>query len=338
MRLDTSGNLGLGVTPSAWSLGKAIEVGNLGNALWGIGSSNVALGANIYYASGALKYANTAAASYYQQSAGIHYWYNAVSGTAGNNITFTQAMTLDANSNLGIGTTPTNYSGYNTLVQNATTGSTFEQRVGTTLTGSLTSDTQVTLKANANIPLVFGTNNTERGRFTAGGSFLVGLTTGNEKFGVLAGASQNAASFTNPTATAATIFCWNQGTSGDNIFCEFATEAAYTARGSITYNRGAGQVAYNVTSDARLKDNIADAADAGSKVDALQVRQFDWKETGNHVDYGFVAQELHQVAPQAVSKPDDDEKMWSVDYSKLVPMLVKEIQSLRARVAQLESK
>jgi len=97
MTIDASGNLGLGVTPSAWSLGKAIEVGNLGNALWGIGSSNVVLGANIYYGSGALKYANTAAASFYQQSAGIHYWFNATSGTAGNTITFTQALTLNAN-------------------------------------------------------------------------------------------------------------------------------------------------------------------------------------------------------------------------------------------------
>ena len=127
-------------------------------------------------------------------------------------------------------------------------------------------------------------------------------------------------------------------TSGDNSFIEFGTEASFTTRGSITYNRGAGQVAYNTTSDARLKENIADAEEAGGKIDAMQVRQFDWKETGNHLDYGFVAQELHAVAPHAVSKPEDVDAMWSVDYSKLVPMLVKEIQSLRARVAQLESK
>ena len=51
----------------------------------------------------------------------------------------------------------------------------------------------------------------------------------------------------------------------------------------------------------------------------------------------MVAQELNAVTPEAVSVPDDPEKMQSVDYSKLVPMLVKEIQTLRARITKLES-
>ena len=68
----------------------------------------------------------------------------------------------------------------------------------------------------------------------------------------------------------------------------------------------------------------------------MQVRQFDWKETGNHLDYGFIAQELIEVAPEAVYAPEDEDKMMAVDYSKLVPMLVKELQSVRARLAQLE--
>jgi hypothetical protein len=95
--------------------------------------------------------------------------------------------------------------------------------------------------------------------------------------------------------------------------------------------------AYNTSSDQRLKENIADADDAGSKVDAIQVRKFDWKADGSHQDYGMVAQELNTVAPEAVTEGDTEEDMMSVDYSKLVPMLVKEIQSLRARVAQLET-
>ena len=165
---------------------------------------------------------------------------------------------------------------------------------------------------------------------TSGGALLVGSTSniGSE----ITLFKQTAGTGSPVTRT------WNNSTSGNNEFVEFATEASYTTRGSITYNRGAGQVAYNITSDARLKENIADSADAGGKIDAMQVRQFDWKETGNHLDYGFVAQELHNVAPHAVSKPEEEEAMWSVDYSKLVPMLVKELQSLRQRVAQLENK
>ena len=107
--------------------------------------------------------------------------------------------------------------------------------------------------------------------------------------------------------------------------------------GSITQN-GTTAVLYNTTSDQRLKENIQDAADASALVDALQVRQFDWKADGSHQRYGFVAQELVTVAPEAVHQPENPDEMMAVDYSKLVPMLVKEIQSLRARVAQLEAK
>ena len=95
---------------------------------------------------------------------------------------------------------------------------------------------------------------------------------------------------------------------------------------------------YNTTSDQRLKQNIQDSDSASSLIDAIQVRKFDWKSDGSHTRYGFVAQELVTVAPEAVHQPTDPDEMMAVDYSKLVPMLVKELQSLRARVAQLESK
>ena len=95
-------------------------------------------------------------------------------------------------------------------------------------------------------------------------------------------------------------------------------------------------VAYNTTSDQRLKENIQDAASASDLIDAIQVRQYNWKSDGSHQRYGFVAQELVTVAPEAVHQPEDPEAMMAVDYSKLVPMLVKELQSLRRRVAQLE--
>jgi len=106
-------------------------------------------------------------------------------------------------------------------------------------------------------------------------------------------------------------------------------------KGSIISNSSG--TAYNTSSDQRLKENIADADDAGSKIDSIQVRKFDWKADGSHQDYGMVAQELQIVAPEAVSALEDPDEMMGVDYSKLVPMLVKEIQTLRARVADLES-
>jgi hypothetical protein len=104
------------------------------------------------------------------------------------------------------------------------------------------------------------------------------------------------------------------------------------AIGSITQS-GTTAVLYNTTSDQRLKENIQDADSASSLIDSLQVRQFDWKSDNSHQRYGFVAQELVTVAPEAVHQPEDTEEMMAVDYSKLVPMLVKEIQSLRQRLA-----
>ena len=105
LQLDYNGNLGLGVTPSAWGSGKcAIE--NIGYALWSGSASNFLLGNNVYQNSGgSYIYKNTAAATMYYQNNGSNIWYNAPSGTAGTAISFTQAMTLDASGNLVLGTT-----------------------------------------------------------------------------------------------------------------------------------------------------------------------------------------------------------------------------------------
>ena len=116
-------------------------------------------------------------------------------------------------------------------------------------------------------------------------------------------------------------------------FMAFRNSAGTTV-GKI--QRNGGDVSYSGSSDQRLKENIADAEDAGSKIDSIQVRQFDWIAEGEHRDYGFIAQELIEVFPEAVGSVRNAEEMMGVDNSKLVPMLVKEIQSLRKRVAQLE--
>lgn len=103
----TNGNIGIGATPSAWASGnKAIELTN-GSAIANLGNtSQTLLTANTYFNGTNWVYKNTAAATYYHQNSGAHYWFNAGSGTAGASVTFTQAMTLDTNGNLGLGIAP----------------------------------------------------------------------------------------------------------------------------------------------------------------------------------------------------------------------------------------
>jgi len=135
--------------------------------------------------------------------------------------------------------------------------------------------------------------------------------------------------------TAGGICIETQVSGGNGYYGLWLHNNAGTQTGYI-YNNGSS-TSYNTSSDVRLKQNIFDAEDAGALIDNIQVRSFDWKETGEHQRYGMVAQELQTVVPEAVHQPKDADVMMGVDYSTLVPMLIKEIQSLRARVAQLEN-
>ena len=104
MRLDSSGNLGLGVTPSAWSAYKVMQISGV-SGVYANGSNEMGMFQNAYY-NGGWKYGATGvAAAWSYQYQGQHVWQTAPSGTAGNAISFTQAMTLDASGNLLVGKT-----------------------------------------------------------------------------------------------------------------------------------------------------------------------------------------------------------------------------------------
>ena len=102
MRIDSSGNLGLGVTPSAWYTPAGYKVMQIGPGM-SFDSGNdfrARIASNAFVNSGGdFKYVNTGFASNYNQASGQHQWYTAPSGTAGNAITFTQAMTLAQDGN-----------------------------------------------------------------------------------------------------------------------------------------------------------------------------------------------------------------------------------------------
>jgi len=284
-------------------------------------------------------------ASYYDQDGGVHSWYNAPSGTAGNAISFTQAMTLDASGNLGVGTTSP---AQRLDVRGAENG--IHARFGNISNRGLEISTQIVsgttdagsvlnARGAAAGTLIFQTESTERARITSGGDLLVGTqTSAGYKFRVWDGPSQ----FYRSTSADACLDAWNAATTGDNRFQEFYTEGTATLRGSITYNRAGGLVAYNTTSDYRAKDIFGPVANPGATIDGLKVYEGQMKGATQSRPM-LVAHEAQAVAPYSVTGEKDavndngDPVFQQMDVSSLVPLLIAEIQQLRARVAALET-
>ena len=132
---------------------------------------------------------------------------------------------------------------------------------------------------------------------------------------------------------------WKDTTSvyATNNYYQVYFNSSNGVAGGIAHN-AAGTVAFNTSSDVRLKENIVDAPSVLQKILDTKVRSYVWKEDKHQVQYGFIAQELYQQLPEAVGKGDDADEItdpkgtWQVEYGRLTPMLVKAIQELKAIV------
>ena len=186
------------------------------------------------------------------------------------------------------------------------------------------------------------TTPTERARITSGG--LVLLNTSSAFFGTrilqVNGGSGPAAAFTCSTAGNDCLDIWNSATSGNNVFVEFQTDGG-SARGTISYNRAGGLTAYNTTSDYRAKDILGPVQNSGATIDALKVYEGQMKGATQSRPM-LVAHEAQEHAPYAVTgekdavNEDGTPKYQQMDVSALVPLLLAELQSVRARLAALE--
>jgi hypothetical protein len=175
--------------------------------------------------------------------------------------------------------------------------------------------------------LIFRTNgSTERMRINSTGTLFIGATS-------------------SPSGTQRLVLTAN-GSAGIEPMLINELRTGTTTENYVIFYRNGSQVGsiqntsvatlYNTTSDQRLKENIVDAP--SGNIDDIKVRSFDWIADGSHQEYGMVAQELLEVAPYAVNKPENLDEMMQVDYSKLVPMMIKEIQDLKQRITTLENK
>lgn len=125
-----------------------------------------------------------------------------------------------------------------------------------------------------------------------------------------------------------------------------------TVVGTIQFTSTFANISYNTSSDIRLKTIVDKPMNALEKILQITPRNYYWNEEADPItwerlapdkktiDYGFIAQELYEVFPQMVAVGGDDPKTepWQIDYSRITPLLVKAIQELSAKVANLESK
>ena len=375
--LSSTGNLGINLTPTASGYGFYQQINHASSTLLGLHAQAVNTNdQRTYFANNAVPtasagtfnyYVSSANATAYLQTAGQHRWYNAPTGTAGNAISFTQAMTLDSSGSLGLGdTSPSSNGKISSIIPSvgSYTGQTAAW-YGSNGTGSmrlwianlayagvganepwLHSYQNINIGSDANIAIKFLSGG-ERARFDSSGNLLVGLTgTSAYMDGALdvqaSGGSPAICAKLNPSSSTVTQFvysAWAPFTTGDNVFMQFETETSATIRGAISYNRGTGLVVYGTTSDYRSKDIIGPVVDSGALIDAVPV--YIGKMKGATLERPmFIAHETPAYAHTGEKDAVDAEGKpiyQQIDTSALVPVLWAEIQSLRQRVAALEN-
>ena len=186
------------------------------------------------------------------------------------------------------------------------------------ISGGSTGDFGVAATSN----LIFGTGGTltERMRITSGGDICINSTSGS-----------NGAIF-NITKASGSITTITGGTTSAQNHIVFANPNGNV--GSIQVSGSA--TSYNTSSDYRLKQDIKDfnGLDLVSK---LKAYDYEWKSDKTR-SYGVIAHELQSVINYAVTGVKDGKDMQGVDYSKIVPVLIKAIQEQQLQIEQLKNK
>ena len=369
--IDTNQNVGVGVTPSAWaSTYKSIDISG-GGSFYGT-SATAAQVWNAYNNGTNWIYKSTNSSALYLVSAGTHTWYNAAGGTAGNAITFTQAMTLDASGNVQLGLTTNPQSSRLTVQGAASSIADFESTITTTSGGGIrvsnsgTTElwigyyqfasnmgagvTDAGLSARNNLLLdgtnaiLFGINGTQKASIDSSGNLLVGFAT-TPSTGVCGAFSSSVNNYRN-------FVVYNSYSSGNagTINSILTSSGNNTSSYHFVANTGGadkfyiyGNGTYGTVSDKNLKKNIETARDGYlDDLKKLRVVKYNWESDDDQTpkELGWIAQEVAEIFPGLVQdgiKQEDGSVYKQVKTSVLPFMLVKAIQELSAQVTTLQS-
>jgi hypothetical protein len=322
---DASGNFGLGITPSAWnSAVKALQVNNAAlSSFTSGGNVQTWLTNNAYYDAGGWKYkvSSVGANQYSQVYDGSHAWFTAPSGTAGNAITFTQAMTLDASANLTVGAGITN-----TLTL---TGSAY---------GMLTTTNDLYVQAGGlGNQIIFRRGSTENARIDASGNLLVGTTTSAGRLTVKGTTTDNSTTgITVQDSSANSLFyVRNDGLVNTGI----STNSPYNATTASSANllvTSSGSLS-RATSALKYKQDVRNL----ENVDISIFRPVRYKSKcyldNSTNDYiGFIADEYVDHYPELVSFGSEGQ-VEGFAYERMTAILCKAIQELSAQVTTLQT-
>tara|TARA_R110001632_G_scaffold135037_1_gene250528 strand:- start:6 stop:767 length:762 start_codon:yes stop_codon:yes gene_type:complete len=126
-----------------------------------------------------------------------------------------------------------------------------------------------------------------------------------------------------------------------NYYAGYFLNSSGSGVGNISCT--SSSTAYNTSSDYRLKENVITEWDATTRLKQLKPARFNFKADADTIVDGFIAHEVQEIVPEAITggkdavDADGNPDYQGIDQSKLVPLLVKTIQELEARITALES-
>jgi hypothetical protein len=316
----STGNVGIGTT----SPGAKLTIQNDGASLYSnAGFKNTSSTAELFIGVGG----SSVGATFIQNNA---YLINGGASALILGTSDTERMRITSSGNVGIGTTtPDDYgSGYKMLSINGSTAGILQLRsnnnpiiniVGT----SASADFEAFI--NKDITFKTGTSSvTERMRITSGGQLMV-----NTNASVYSTPAQIEVSYVGSTRYGINL----RTTTGDGIPLNFVNQFGSQV-GYIYCTNTATQ--YTTSSDYRLKEDLKPIKGL-EIVNKINVYDYKWKSEDSRMD-GVLAHELAEILPYAVSGVKDGEQMQSVDYSKIVPVMVQAIKELKAELDTLKNK